>query len=367
MKPSDTRRVTARTLPGRLPRASPPVPRRRSAPPGRAARAPRRRVPSAGGSPQPSGQDGGRPGAAPPSGLHSLPEVAGWRAPGSRPAAPTRATPGRPGRGPPLTPRLPPGCPAGSRCSRAARTFPPARPPPRARLHLPLRQPRSLRGPWGRGAAAAGGLNRGRAPALAPAEAAGPRARAGLRPPRAPSAPLQRVPLPGRSGAPWRSPSALGPGRGGRVPCRWAALHVTGSRDPAKLREAARTLVRGQRPGQGGRVSVPPGDGPSSFRTEFPGLPPFPLQPVPLTLAGLPSPPRTDSLRETLSVVPWGMESVVSYDALAAELFCAAKVRAPSALRPHHRGEVVSAGILDGHWEARERKRGRMENKRVGH
>lgn len=83
------------------------------------------------------------------------PEVAGWGGQGSRADAPARrASPGRPLRVP-THPEVPPGLPGRLLLLSRGRTFPPAR-PPRARLHLPLRQPPSLRGPGGRGAAAAG-------------------------------------------------------------------------------------------------------------------------------------------------------------------------------------------------------------------
>lgn len=82
------------------------------------------------------------------------PEVAGWGGQGSRADAPARrGSPQRPVRVP-THPEVPPGLPGRLLLLSRGRTFPPAR-PPRARLHLPLRQPPSLRGPGGRGAAAA--------------------------------------------------------------------------------------------------------------------------------------------------------------------------------------------------------------------
>lgn len=167
------------------PREPPPRiparPAKAQRPPGRAARAPSGRR-----SPQPRRQDGGRPGPAPPSGLHSLPEVAGRSAPGSRPAnPPTRATPGRPGRGR-HSPRGSPGLPRRSCCSRAA-----------AELSLLRGRCRGLGSTSRSGSRGASGdpgggerrRRRRRSPALAPAEAAGPRARAGLRPPAPPPRP----------------------------------------------------------------------------------------------------------------------------------------------------------------------------------
>lgn len=115
--------------------------------------------------------DGARPGAAPSPPRHQRPR---GRGPGSarKPGrAPRTCEPHRrpraahhtrrPREATRLTPRRPPGCPAGPRGSRRRRTFPPAR-PPRARLHLSLRQPRSLQGP-GRGAGSGGGGCGGRA------------------------------------------------------------------------------------------------------------------------------------------------------------------------------------------------------------
>lgn len=135
----------------------------------------------------------------------------GWRAPGAAPPPP-RGAPRPAGReGDPAHPEAPPGLRRRLPLLPRRRTFPPAR-PPRARLHLPLRQPRRLRGPRGRGAAAAGGLIRGRAPALA---TGGGR---GAAPTRCPRAPLRGVRLPGPGGAPWPKPA--GPGMGTRPETR---------------------------------------------------------------------------------------------------------------------------------------------------
>lgn len=94
-------------------------------------------------------------GAAPSSPLHSPPRGRGLGGQGSRANAPARrAAPGRPVRVP-THPEASPGLPGRLLLLSRGRTFPPAR-QPRTRLHLPLRQPPSLRGPGGRGAAAAG-------------------------------------------------------------------------------------------------------------------------------------------------------------------------------------------------------------------
>lgn len=96
------------------PRASAPR-RGRAAPEPRGVEPPPRGLPAA-----PAGRTpGGRAPHHPPR-CTRRPEVAGWGGQGSRADAPARrASPGRPARVP-THPEAPPGCPAGSCCSRAA-------------------------------------------------------------------------------------------------------------------------------------------------------------------------------------------------------------------------------------------------------
>lgn len=233
--------------PGPSPGASPAHPR----PPREGAAPSRESRPSPLRPPEPAARRAGRREAGPRTTLRAAqpPRGRGQERAGKPPRQPPHACHTRPaGKGTPLTPRIAGAAPPVLLLPRRRRTFPPARPLPRARLHLPLRQPRSLRGPWGRGAAAAAAAEprarsgRGRG-------AASPR---GAAPTRSPSAPLRRASLcPAGAGRPGGGRPPSDGGCGARVPCRWAASHVTGYGAPAKLREAAETLVRRRRPGRG--------------------------------------------------------------------------------------------------------------------
>ncbi|KAM8784444.1 uncharacterized protein V5649_009740 [Rhynchonycteris naso] len=200
---SDTPHGSRRDPPWKLP---PRVPRRRRASPSTAA-------PSALPAPEPAAPAAGRREAGSRTilpGYTSLPEVSGWRAQGRRTNAPARrATPGRPRRGP-HSPRGAPGAVPPAPVAPAPPNFPScaaatgSAPPPAPAAAEPP-------GTRGRGAVAAGGLNRRRARALARGGDRRPRARAAvagggrawLRPPAPPRRPAAVRPSAGsKRGAP---------------------------------------------------------------------------------------------------------------------------------------------------------------------
>ncbi|XP_043749571.1 translation initiation factor IF-2-like [Cervus elaphus] len=195
----------------------------------------------------------------------SPPEVAGRGAPGRPRRPPRRPRPAPTHRG--ALPAVPSA--GGSSCAA-----------PRARLHLPLRRPPSLRGPAGgeRGAAAKPGAGAG-----AGAWGATSRGRGGGRA--------------GPSGSP----------RAGRARDHPAGGGSARARGPRSCGRGARTR---RQPGSGrereGRCLLGEG-GPFSFRT--PSLPPTRLAP---RRSGRPSPPWADSLTKTLQTALGRINPVIA-------------------------------------------------------
>lgn len=229
-------------------------------------------------------------------------EVEGWGAQAGRTDTPARrATPCRHRRGPPLTPRRPPGCPAGSYCSRAAELS-----LLRGRRGLGSTSCSSSRGasrdPEGGERGGGGRAQRGpqdRDPRLW--HRRGSRLAA---PTRFPQRPLRSASLcPVGAGRPGGSlaPSDAGTPRRPGTPCRWAFWLVTGPGGLEKLREGAKTPVRGWCPRWGAVGCLFTSVWSFLFQDQVSqALPPPQPHYVSFALTGLPSPPWAFLLTKAL-------------------------------------------------------------------